>query len=293
MLPFFQQQSLWGELGKEGVAQPSSRSVTLPVPSPKGIPVAGRNSKSRRKRRKTAAQPVTQRQSIGAASRLTGQHVALLPLTRRDYDFVYNLEVAGPLATRYRFRAVTPSPEQFPEMLWAGVLTQHVMAWKNTGKRIGTVMCFGADFRNRHAHIGGALVRDAPSPYALEGFALFLDHLFAEFDFRKVYGDALEPNVRAFSSAIGSILHEEGRLRLHDYYDGAYRDLVTLAIYREEWEALRATSNGQRKIEVGERLSALSRATSKSLTSSPLADRLRRVMRADTSDTAVGGGAPR
>ena len=217
------------------------------------------------------------KQANGGLWGLTGYHVQLIPLTRRDYDFVFDFEVMSPVARSYRFAGMTPSPERFPEMVWSGVLVQYVIVWRRTGARIGTAMCYGADFKNRYARIGGALLLDAPSPYSLEGFAVFLDHLFTQYDLRKVYGESLEPNTHGFYSAIGSIVHEEGRLREHEYFDGAYHDLLNLAIYRDEWLSLRA-SEGDALAAANERLITLSRATragDSRFVESPLARRLR------------------
>jgi len=211
--------------------------------------------------------------------------VELLPLTRRDYDFLFDLEVTSPLATTFRFRGTTPSPEKFPELLWAGVLAQYVMIWRRDGTRIGTAMCYAADFRNRHAFIAGALVPNFGSPYALEGFVLFLDHLFAEFDFRKLYGQTVGRNVHTFWSAIGPIVHEEGRLREHEYFNGRYEDRFTFAIYGEEWRSLRESGNGKQSTRVvDERLSALSNALD-GANSSPLADHLRAATRTNNRIT--------
>jgi hypothetical protein len=136
-------------------------------------------------------------------------------------------------------------------------------------------MCYGADFRNRHAYFGGALSQDRPSPYALEGFALLLDHLFSEFDFIKLYGTSLEPNIMSYHSAIGSIVHEEGRLRRHEFFNGEYRDLLNFAIYRDEWLAMRFSEESQLHKSLDNRVSLLSQATTAGAGTSRLAERLR------------------
>jgi len=216
-------------------------------------------------------------------SSLEGKYVRLLPLTTQDYGFVFNLEVGGPIANQFRFRGITPSPERFAELVWNGVLVQYVICWKQDASRIGTAMCYGADFRNRFARIAGALAPTAPSPYGLEGFAIFLDFLFANYDFRKVYGETLEPNLRATWSSLGSIVHEEGRRREHEFYEGEYRDLITVAIYRDEWLTLRGNGTRDRVGREHERILALSDAVNAGLPplpafpSSPLAERLRLV----------------
>jgi len=216
---------------------------------------------------------------------LAGQHVELVPLTRLDYDFLFRLEAMGPLATSYRFRGMTPSPEKFPEKVWQGVIAQFVMVWKSDQKRIGSVMCYGADYRNRYARIGGALVPDAPSPYALEGFALFLDYVFAEFDFRKLYGETLECLSGCFASAIGPLIHEEGRLRGHEYFHGDYEDVLMFAIYADEWKSLRSSQYDSSKMNQADvRLRSLSRAVDGASESCSLANRLR---------GAVGAGGSR
>jgi hypothetical protein len=35
------------------------------------------------------------------------------------------------------------------------------------------------------------------------------------------------------------LFREEGRLREHTFWNGSYRDLVVLAVYREVWERLK------------------------------------------------------
>ena len=142
-------------------------------------------------------------------------------------------------------------------------------------------MCYRPDFRASHARIGSALIPAPPSPFALEGFVIFLDHIFDTYDFHKLYGEALEPNLGHFRSAIGSIMHSEGRLRHHEYVNGGYQDLHLLAIYQDEWRALRQGGDQDDSIghsEKSSRLRGLSRSISRSGDQmSSLAERLRTI----------------
>lgn len=67
--------------------------------------------------------------------------------------------------------------------------------------------------------------------------ALLIEHLFAEFDLRKVYAEVMGPNLDAFGSGAGRLFAVEGRLIEHEFHDGRYHDMVVLAVTRERWDA--------------------------------------------------------
>ncbi|HEX7135764.1 MAG TPA: hypothetical protein VF228_24510 [Iamia sp.] len=166
---------------------------------------------------------------------LVGPRVRLEPLTAQYEGEALALYTAGSHLTRYRLRGATPSPEAFRQTLWDRVLAQFVVIGE--GKVLGLVSAFQPDFRNRHAHIAVVARPDAPPGAGMEGTALLLEHLFSEFDLRKVYAEIMAPNGEAFASGAGRVFVIEGRLTEHEFLDGAFHDMLVMAISRDRWAA--------------------------------------------------------
>lgn len=173
--------------------------------------------------------------TVASRRPLVGARVRLEPLTARHEDAARVLYTTGDHLTRYRLRGVTPSPEGFHQALWDRVVAQFVVVGE--GGVLGLVSAFEPDFRNRHVHIAVVGRPDAPLGSALEGTCLLVEHLFAEFDMRKVYAEVLAPHLEAFASGGGRLFVVEGRLTEHEYADGRYQDMVVLAVSRERWAA--------------------------------------------------------
>lgn len=166
---------------------------------------------------------------------LEGPRVRLVPLTAQYEGEALALYTSGSHLTRYRLRGATPSPEQFRQALWDRVLAQFVVV--GDGRVLGLVSAFQADFRNGHVHIAVVARPEAPPGTGLEGTALLVEHLFSEFDLRKVYAEVMAPNGDAFASGTGRLFVIEGRLTEHEYLDGEYHDMLVMAITRERWAA--------------------------------------------------------
>ena len=165
---------------------------------------------------------------------LIGPRVQLVPLSAQHEHEALALYTSGSHLTRYRLRGATPSPESFRQALWDRVLAQFVVV--GDGKVLGLVSAFQADFRNRTAHIAVVARADAPPGAGMEGTALLIEHLFSEFDLRKVYAEVMAPNGEAFASGTGTLFVVEGRLTDHEYLDGDYHDMLVMAISRERWD---------------------------------------------------------
>jgi hypothetical protein len=164
---------------------------------------------------------------------LVGPRVRLVPLTAQYEGEALALYTSGSHLTRYRLRGATPSPEAFRQALWDRVLAQFVVI--GDGTVLGLVSAFQADFRNRHAHVAVVARPDAPPGTGVEGTALLVEHLFSEFDLRKVYAEVMAPNGEAFASGTGRVFTVEGRLTEHEYLDGTYHDMLVMATTRERW----------------------------------------------------------
>jgi hypothetical protein len=122
------------------------------------------------------------------------------------------------------------------------VLAQFIVIDPMDGRPVGLVIAYGADHSSGVCRIAASLFdTEDRSARIIGGIAEFLQYVFVHWPFRKLYfeGDSLA--ISRYASAIGPLLHEEGRLKNHVFYDDSYHDMVTLALYREDWsEAAKA-----------------------------------------------------
>jgi RimJ/RimL family protein N-acetyltransferase len=167
---------------------------------------------------------------------LEGARVHLRPLTPQDYDWILRLSTLPELGFRWRHPPGTLNPDQLPALLWQGVLAQFLIEHNTTGDRLGLAVAYQANMTHRTAYVAVLLDPGAHRlGWPLEGFKLFMRHLFDAFDLRKVYAEALDYNLDQYRGIIGRLAHEEGRLREHVYVGGAYHDMHLLAFYRSDW----------------------------------------------------------
>lgn len=175
--------------------------------------------------------------AVVAAPR-SGRWVQLLPVTIQSVEFLYRLAIDETSGFRWRLVGTVPTIEAFRESLWAGVLTQFLVAEKATGTTIGTVAAYMADLNNGYAYVGAAMVEGVQETgLGVEAVLLFMHYLFTTWCFRKLYFDVPEYNLRTVARGTGGLLREEGRLRAHTHYAGQYWDRVTFAVYREDLAA--------------------------------------------------------
>jgi RimJ/RimL family protein N-acetyltransferase/acyl carrier protein len=171
---------------------------------------------------------------------LSNDRIILSPIQEQDYRALYSIVGSGEYLVRWRYRGSTPSPEEFRKDLWQDVLAQFVVTNKSDRAVIGLVTAYHANHRNQVAYVAGFSVpRYRNSGALLMGFELFFDFLFLNWNFRKLYTEAIEFNLAQFNSLQLNIFEEEGRLRDFEYYDGRYWDLVVSAITRESWASSR------------------------------------------------------
>lgn len=167
---------------------------------------------------------------------LTGRHVFLRPITPDDYRLLRIAETSGELGVRWRFRGASVSPEAWARTIWDGSLAQYIVARREKGAPIGVVSAYRANFHDGHACVAAAKFDlENPQPLLMIGVALFIDYVFACWNFEKLYFEVAEYNLAQFGSGLDSLLDEEGRLRGHYWYGNHRWDQVILALYRKKW----------------------------------------------------------
>jgi acyl carrier protein len=191
--------------------------------------------------------PVTHESAPGefVTPALRNGHVYLKPIAPSDYPLLQMLETVGDPAPRWRHRGVTPSPDQWAQVFWAGALVQFMVVGVQSNKPIGRVVIYQPNFQDGYAYF--AAMRFEPrdrSPLMVLGISLFLEYVFAYWAFDKLYMEVPEYNLDQFASGLGRFFQVEGRLRRHFRMGGRCWDQLILALYRadaiEHGERLRA-----------------------------------------------------
>lgn len=182
---------------------------------------------------------VTEPRVADTFARLWGKWVALRPLMPGDHEFLYRIAVDPRMIVRWRLRGTTPSPEQFPHLLWQNVLAQFVVERVSDRMAIGTVTAYNADHRNGIVYLAVVIVPEfEKSGWALESVAIFVEYVFRCWTFRKIYVEAVEFNFAEYSSGLGRYFQLEGCLRDREYFDGRYWHVYIAALHRDDWPAI-------------------------------------------------------
>lgn len=185
---------------------------------------------------------------------LSNGHVRLRALDIADLDWLRAAETDELLAFRWRLRGGHPSPNDFVDQLWHGLLVMFVVEKVDDGASVGILSAYQADQRNGHCRVAGArLSLDGSMDSSfLAGLALFLDYLFGGWPFRKVYLETPEFNLPQFASAVDrGILEIEARLTEFVFLADRYWDVVFLAVSREKWASLRESVLGRYLLRTG------------------------------------------
>jgi RimJ/RimL family protein N-acetyltransferase len=172
--------------------------------------------------------------------------VELRPLRAGDLDFLYSSSIAPENSFRWRYRGAVPDPAEFSSQINAGVLIQLMVVKRRAQQPVGLVTCYNANHRDGYAYLsalsGPAFLNTG---LVMDGVILMIDYLFLVWPLRKLYFESLEFSVSSYGSALGPVIVEEGRLRDHTFFGGRWWDLITSAIYRDDWESLRSDGDSR------------------------------------------------
>jgi hypothetical protein len=179
---------------------------------------------------------VSERARRFSAPKLRGRHVHLRIVTPDDYTHLQLVETSSELAPLWRLRGATPSPQEWMQASWRGVLAQFMVIANRDQVPVGLVAAIQPSFQDGHARL--EMTRfdlHAESPLMDLGAALFIDYVFRCWNFRKLYLDLPEYSYPQFSNGYSRALTLEGRLKDHYYLDNQLWDRLIFAIYRATW----------------------------------------------------------
>ncbi|HEY7342840.1 MAG TPA: GNAT family protein [Ktedonobacterales bacterium] len=182
----------------------------------------------------------SQAPSISAIS-LDGSSVRLRPITRADYGFMWQCRTHPEILYLWMQDRTLPSFELYAHeldgTLSSKVLTTLLIETIDGSAPVGYV--FAYDFSAfDHTTFINIVIHPTYVRYgwAAEASILFLNYLFTYFDLRKASMDVFAFNQLALTPLLQLGARVEGRFRGQRYYQGAYHDIIRLAVMHEEWD---------------------------------------------------------
>jgi RimJ/RimL family protein N-acetyltransferase len=172
---------------------------------------------------------------------LKGEKVTLRPMERDDLKRIHEMRQDVELMILafgdWQPRPLARFEKDFDKHLEADEVTWFVI--EADGKIIGDTGLHGLDRRHGTAELGiGIYEREYLSKgYGRDAIRTLLKWAFEVQNWRRVWLTTIAPNERAIRSYLACGFVEEGCLRQHVHYHGAYVDLVQMGLLRSEWEA--------------------------------------------------------
>ena len=104
------------------------------------------------------------------------------------------------------------------------------------GMLIGRCELFDFDEVSRNCKLGISLSKEYwGQGFGRETVMILLEYAFEKRNLEKVHLDVLADNDRAIRSYEACGFKEEGHLIRHAWHEGAYKDLVLMAVHRSDW----------------------------------------------------------
>lgn len=164
--------------------------------------------------------------------------VKLRQIRPEDLGPLYDASVSPANLHRWRYRGQPPTPQQFSELLYRGVLTQFIGERVADSSKRCLVNAYNYQPDNQLCYVAALRLNrgKGTGEVALSMYHL-LQFVFSRFPLRKVYLEMPEFNLGFVNSSLGFV-REEGRLEAYMYFDGTWWDRVFLSITRSDWESV-------------------------------------------------------
>lgn len=182
---------------------------------------------------------------LTTAITLDGPSVRLRPITRADYEFLWICRTHPEILYLWMQERTLPGLEQYCQELdntlaGAGrVLTTLLIETRDGEHPLGYL--FAYDFSGYdHTTFVNIVIHPAYVQYgwASEAAILFFNYLFTFFDLRKISMEIFAFNQLVLDPILQMGARVEGRFTGQRYYQGAYHDIIRVAILREDWDMI-------------------------------------------------------
>lgn len=178
-------------------------------------------------------------------SMLRGDRVTLRAVERDDLPFLHVL--MNDLETQALTSEQPPVPVSFAAMeaefdreVSAGSESPTRFLVEVEGERAGRCSLYAIDRYSRNCRIGVALARECRGKgLGSDVVRTLLDYTFRVLDMHKVALESLATNEAGLATWRSCGFIEEASLREHAWHDGAYVDVVHMAVLRSEWTQVR------------------------------------------------------
>jgi UDP-4-amino-4,6-dideoxy-N-acetyl-beta-L-altrosamine N-acetyltransferase len=171
---------------------------------------------------------------------MEGECVVLRPMEAADADDVVRWR-RDPLILEQMFADEPPTREEHLRWLETiqarGNRQEFIIIERATGRSIGTIGLSDIDRKNQRTEYG-ILIGEADARnkgYAREASELILKHAFENCGLRRVYLHTFADNTAAVRLYESLGFRIEGMLRQHAFKCGAFRDVMVMAILKDEW----------------------------------------------------------
>lgn len=157
------------------------------------------------------------------------------PVGQRDVESLRVAEFVA-LGTTWRTRGATPSPQQYSDLVWQGVLAQ-VLAIQDTdaeGHLVAWLQVYNVEHDSGVGFIGAARFGDNPASFTIS-LILFLDYVFQCWDLRKLYFEVPASLELMLQPWVPTLLSIEGRLLDRVFSGGKYQDVGIYCLNRSSW----------------------------------------------------------
>ena len=172
---------------------------------------------------------------------MEGECVVLRPMEAADADDVVRWR-SDPSILGQMFADEPPTREghlHWLETIQAcGNRQEFIIIERAIGRSIGTIGLSDIDHKNLRAEYG-ILVGEADARgkgYAREASQLILRYAFGDLGLRRVYLCVFADNAAAIKLYEHLGFQIEGTLRQHEFKRGVFRDVVVMAILKDEWK---------------------------------------------------------
>jgi RimJ/RimL family protein N-acetyltransferase len=176
---------------------------------------------------------------------LTGDRVVLRPLRPSDVEPLWRTRLDPVTWAQTTEAPLVPETLEEAQARYAGPSAAGTaqFAVEVDGVLAGRAGLFGVDELARHGEVGLTLLPEHRGQgLGQDVLRVLLGYAFRSRNLRRVRLQSLASNERALGAYRAVGFAEEGRLREHAWVEGAYEDIVLLAVLRADWAAAQTSS---------------------------------------------------
>lgn len=174
---------------------------------------------------------------------LEGDRIILTPLEREDLPLIVEWRNQPSVRRCFFDKSLisrSGQEEWFRRYLADPRRQIFIARLKEKGEPVGIIGFYAIDMSHHNAEIGSTIVAGKAAQgqgYGTEMVKVMLEYGFRDLNLHRIYAYAIDHNQASVRVKQKCGFRVEGLLRGAHYSEGVYRDVVLLAIVREEWKA--------------------------------------------------------